>query len=239
MRTRPLHRAGSAASSAVILSALALGALAQPASADTPRQDAVLARLKTRGDAEIARRLTTLDQLSHVISDAKHISDGDKTTLTTIVVNDRSGLTTLKTKIDADTDVATARVDVQSIVTSFRVYVLLMPQVHLVRASDVGLDAVTRLDGLAARLQTRIDADRAAGKDVTRAQASVDDLKAQTKAAAGVLAPVPDQVTSLTPPQWPGAQSTLKSARESLRTARHDLQAARDDVRDALAALPH
>jgi len=72
---------------------------------------------------------------------------------------------------------------------------------------------------------------------VTKAQASVDDLKTQTKAAAGLLTPVPDRITSLTQGQWPGAQSTLKSARESLRTARHDLQAARDDVRDALAAL--
>ena len=34
----------------------------------------------------------------------------------------------------------TARADVQSIVTSFRVYVLVEPEVHLVRAADAALD---------------------------------------------------------------------------------------------------
>ena len=236
MRANTIRRMAAVAA---LVPTLALVGVAVPASADTPRQDAVLTRLKTRGDAEIARRLATLDQLSSGLSQASHLTAADKSTLNTILNNDKSGLTTLRTKIDADTDVATARVDVQSIVTSFRIYVLVVPQVRLVRAADLGLDAATRLDQVASRLQTAIDADKTAGKDVTKAQAAVDDLKAQTKAASGLLTPVPGQIVAITPSQWPGAQSTLKSARDAVRNARHDLQTARGDARTALTDLPH
>src|SRR5690242_14251407 len=105
----------------------AIAAVTAPAFADdTP----AVTRLHNRADAEITRRLATLDRLTEVVNSAKLISGDDRTALVTKIVTDRAGLTELKATIDADSNLATLRPEVRRIVTDFRVYVLLEPQVR-------------------------------------------------------------------------------------------------------------
>src|SRR2546428_166016 len=83
------------------------------------------------GDVEIDRRLGTLTTLDGLVRDARHLTDADRQELLGEISADRSGLTALKAKIDADTDLTTLRNDLRTIVTGYRVYVLLEPKVRL------------------------------------------------------------------------------------------------------------
>src|SRR5439155_10089617 len=99
------------------------------------RSDAISV-LKARGDFEIDRRLRTLADLTRRVHDATHLTAADRDALTTQLAAETSGLTALKAKIDADTDLATLRADLRDIVTQYRVYLLMDPKVHLVIGAD-------------------------------------------------------------------------------------------------------
>src|ERR1019366_8299375 len=63
-------------------------------------------------------------------------TSGDKATLLSQLSADASGLQTLLGTIDADTTVAKALADTETIVTGYRVFLLEQPKVHLVIAAD-------------------------------------------------------------------------------------------------------
>ena len=180
------------------------------------RSDATAA-LKARGDVEIDRRLRTLADLTKRVQNAKHLTPANRDALATQLVAETSGLTALKAKIDADTDLATLRADLRAIVTQYRVYLLMDPKVHLVVAADRSLAAADAFDKVFAKLDGKPGVDQAKLAD---AKAKVDDAR---KLAGGV----PDSVIPLQPPDYPGNRPALESARDDLRTARQDLRAAR------------
>ncbi len=196
-----------------------------------------MAALKQRGDTEIDRRLGTLTTLKGVVTDAKHLTDADRQALLGQINADTTGLTALRTKIDNDTDLATLRADVRSIVTAYRVYVLLEPQVRLVRAADASVDLAEYFDDLATRLQSRIDAAKGAGKDVTAAQAALDDMIAKVADAKAKATPIPGQEIPLTPAGYPANRPTLVSARGTLLQVKADYETARNDARTVVSAL--
>jgi len=223
----------------LIIVACIVVAGAVPAGAQTattgPARAQQLALLKARGDAEIARRITTLDQLAARISTSRHITDADRTRLTNETSTEKGGLTSLKAKIDADTDLATLRQDLHRIVVDFRVYVLVVPQVHLTGAADAALSAADRLAAISMRLQSLLDQNALAGGGVLSSQLA--DANAKIAAAKQLAGPLPDKLAALTPSGYPGNRDVLVTAREALRTARSDLRSARDSIRQVVSSL--
>jgi hypothetical protein len=225
----------------LIIVACIVVAAAVPAGAQTattgPARAQQLALLKARGDAEIARRITTLDQLAARMSTSRHITDADRTRLTNETSTEKAGLTSLKAKIDADTDLATLRQDLHRIVVDFRVYVLVVPQVHLTGAADAALSAADRLAAISTRLQTLLDQAATAGNDGNVLRSQLADANAKIAAAKQLAGPLPDKLAVLTPSGYPGNRDVLVSARDALRTARSDLRSARDSIRQVVSSL--
>jgi hypothetical protein len=220
--------------SLVVIGGLTLAGTAPASAAGTT----TAATVKARAHAAIERRLATLADLRSRVTGQARLTSGDRGQLLTQIDADSRGLTALDAKIQADTDRATLRTDVEAIVVDYRVYLLTVPKVHEVIAADTELAAVTRLDAIAARLQAAIDAARAHGHDTTRAQADLDAMKAKVAAADGAAAPVPGQVLPLTPPNWATAdRPVLEAARTSLVDGRADLAAARDLAHQVVADL--
>lgn len=215
----------------------------RPAACATQRQAAkaepTVATLRALGDCELARRFTTLDRLTAGIGQAKALTDTHRTALLAIIARTRTGLTALRSTIDADATVAALRADLPKIAQDYRVYLLVGPQVRLTRAADAGAAAVTRLNAVAERLQARIDRQRAAGKDVTAAQTALADLERNTALAAAQVGPVAGHVLPLLPADWNDgtAKPILVAARGSIKTARAELQAARKDAQACRADL--
>src|SRR5258706_1592229 len=188
--------------------------------------------LKTKAQVLITDRVTRLNALLVRINAMAKLSTTDKTTFTTEINSDISGLNTLKTKIDADTDIVTLRTDVKSIFTTYRIYGIFMPQISLLAAADRMGVASDNLTTLASKLQARV---QAAGSPAdlialwTDMQAKITDAKTQ-------YANVETQVAALTPASYP-ATNVLQNARTEIKTGAADLRAALQDaklIRDGL-----
>ncbi|HZE86721.1 MAG TPA: hypothetical protein VE090_00805 [Methylomirabilota bacterium] len=191
----------------------------------------VTTNLKDRADQEITRRLTSLQNLLTRISEFKKLSTTQKSSLTTQVQAEIAALTTLQAKINADTDTQTQRTDVQSIVQSYRVYALFIPQMQILGAADRMLTVTDNFTTEATTLQTKIDQAKADGKDVTELQPLLTDIQAKIADAKKQAQAAIDAVTPLTPAGYPGNATTLQSARKMLETGRNDLLLAQQDIR--------
>ena len=203
------------------------------------KADPSVTTLRALGDCEIARRFVTLTHLTSAVTDAKDLTSAHRSALLAIIDGTRTGLTGLQATIDADTTIASLRTDLPKIAHDYRVYLLVVPQVHLTRAADAAVTATDRLGTVADKLQDWIDRAKAAGKDVRGAQAALDDMERNTALARAQADPVPGAILPLVPADWNDGHASpiLGEARDSLRAARNELQAARNDAQACIADL--
>jgi len=198
-----------------------------------------LATLKTFGDCEIDRRLDTITRLRTVVGDAKALTADHRAALTAILDPSQAGLTALKSKIDADADLATLKADVHSIFTDYRIYALVVRQVHLVDGDDRVTAAAARLSAAADKLQAAITTAQGQGKDVTGATAHLAAMQAAIAAALAQVNGDAAAILPLHPADWNAgtAKPILDAARSSLEAARADLATALAEAKAAKAAL--
>ncbi len=184
--------------------------------------------LRAFGDCEINRRFTTLTAASSKITASKSIAASDAAALQSEISSTTTGLTSLKSTIDSETNIAALRADIVKIATEFRVYLLVVPQVNLVNGADTVLASQTRFATVNTNLTARIAAAKAAGKDTTAAQADLDAMNASVTAAVGLATPLPAALLPLTPAQYNAgtAGPVLNNARAALLQARNDLKSA-------------
>lgn len=201
------------------------------------RMDNISENLKQRAQSEIGRRVESLNKLLTRINEFKKLSATQKSTLTTQVQSEISTLNALLAKINADTDVATLRTDVKSIVDAYRIYALFIPQIQILGAADRILTVTDEMTTLAAKLETKINEQQTKGQNVTDLQTLLTDMKAKIADAKTQSQAAIDAVTPLTPAGFPGNKTTLQSARQMLATALKDLNTARQDVRQIMVGL--
>lgn len=194
-------------------------------------------RIISRGDAEINRRLQTLAKLNSLINSSSHLTASDKSSLQSEVNTTISGLTALKTKLDAETTTAGARADAQSIFTEYRVYALVVPKVHLIKLADDIQATDTKLQTLAGKLQTRINTAQSAGKDVTALEKQLTDLNAQIAAAQNIAGNVEAKVVTLEPSDYNTDHQVLSGYSTQLKNARSDDKTAYNDAASIAAEL--
>jgi len=103
-------------------------------------------------------------------------------------------------------------------------------------AADVATSATARLREVAGKLQQAIAAAKAAGKDVSAAEAKLAEMNHELDAVA--LAGVADTLLAVTPsPDAEAIKAAASAARAKVRTARSHLKAAVADakaIRDLL-----
>lgn len=196
-----------------------------------------LNNLKTRGDSEIGRRLGVLTKLSSVINGALKLSPADKANLTSQVNGEIAGLTALKLKLSGETELAAARTDVKSIVSDYRVYVLIGPKVYLMRAADTISANDDKLMAFSVKLQERLDTLKTAGKDVSALQTSLNDMVAKINAAKTLAAAVSQKVFALQPTDYNSDHTILIGLRDQLKTAHLDNIAAYNDAKTIFNTL--
>jgi hypothetical protein len=200
---------------------------------------ASVATLRAMGDCEINRRFTTLSQFGSRVSGSKVLTSSDAAALTAEIGSTTSGLTSLKATIDAETSISALRTEINRIAADYRVYLLVGPQVNLVSAADGVIASQTRFSKVNTNLTSRIAAAKAAGKDVTAAQADLDKMNAAVTAAVGLATPLPAALLPLTPAQYNSgtAGPILANARTALGQARDQLKAAVADAKACRDAL--
>jgi hypothetical protein len=197
---------------------------------------------KGKADTEIARRITALNDLLSRVQQMTKVSSDFKTSINTAIQTQISGLNTLKTKIDADTDATTLKTDIQSITASYRIFALVLPQVRIAAAADREATIDNMISQIGVKLQARLQAAQAQGADVTALVSALTDMAtkladAQTQAQSAISTTatlVPDNGDQT---KMAANTTALKGARANLQTAQQDLVAARKDVTTVLNGL--
>ena len=201
-----------------------------------------LQKIISRSDTAITARISDLNNLNTKVQAMKNVSATEKASLSTEIQTNISGLTALKAKIDADTDVNVALSDEKIITGNFRIYALIVPRGHVEASADRVSTIVGMMQTIATKLQTRITADQTAGKDVAVLQSALTDYNAKiadaqvqaTKAQSEVASLVPDNGNKT---QLASNTAALKTAREYIKTATADLHTARADAKTILQGL--
>lgn len=196
-----------------------------------------LTAIKTKGDAELGRRVDTLAKLLITINSATRLSSSSKQALSEQVSNENVALVALRVKLAAETTVADAANDVKTLVTEYRVYALIVPKVQLIRAADDEQVAEAKLLALQAKLTTRINNARTAGKDVAALQAKLDDMTANLAQAQSISSEVETSVLPLQPTDYNNDHTILSGQRDKLKTAKTAAQAAFTDAKAIVAGL--
>lgn len=212
----------------LVAAATVVGLLATggPALADDP----TLPGLKTALTHRIDLRLAALAKDTTVVNGAKNLTAADKSTLTSLIGQDTTGLTALRTKVAGQTTVDALKADATSMVDDYRIFLLVGPKVRLAVAGDAETVAGDRLQDAHDRLATQVAAAKAAGHDTSAAEAELSDMQAAIDRAGkdgdGQVATLlaiqagPDG-TAITA-KVTGVRQALSSARTDLRTALAD-----------------
>ncbi len=196
----------------------------------------------TRGDQEIDRRIKALTELNTRIQGMQKVTDAFKTGVSASITNEINTLNGLKTKIDADTDAATLKADVQSITKSYRIFALVIQQGHIAAMADREVVLVSMMSTLGSKLQARIQTATTAGASTTVMSAALTDMAAKLQSAQKNAEESVTTSSSLTPDEGDAAKlksnnEALQKARASLKAGHADLVAARKDAATIIAAL--
>ena len=138
--------------------------------------------------------------------------------------------------MQADTTCGQAVTDGRTVVTDYRVYLLLVPQTHLVAAADTGTWAAGQLGAAEPKVQTAIDA-LADPTTKAAAQAALDDMKAQLDGVTTSLSGIADAVLALKPADIPAQLATIDGYRAKVATAHTDLAKALADAKQLKSLL--
>lgn len=185
-----------------------------------------LEAIQTKGTQEIERRLTTLGQLNGKITAATKLTASDKSALTSEVTTEISGLTALKTQLNAETTLAAARIDSQAIYSDYRVYALIVPKIYLIKTADDQQVLEAKIAAIIPALQTNITAAQTAGKDVTALQTDLNNALAGEQAAQVISSAMEAKVITLQPTDYDNDHTILSGDRAQLTTARTDMTSA-------------
>ena len=200
-----------------------------------------LSKIITKSDAAITARIDVLNKLNTRVQAMKNVSSTEKTNILNDVQTNISGLTALKSKIDADTDAKTALADEKNITGSFRIYALIVPQASILASAD-RVDTIVGMTDVSVKLQTRLAAAQSAGKDVSSLQTSLSDYNAKIADAKSQAATAQSSISSLVPDKGDKVKlasntAELKAARANIKTATQDIKTARQDVKKITQGL--
>src|SRR3989344_3472664 len=176
------------------------------------------------------QQITNLKQRADKENTMKRLTDQQRSNFSSQIQTEISNLNNLKIKIDGDTDLATLRADVKSIVASYRVYALFIPQIRLFAAAGKTTNIADQMSLLAGKLQIRIQNASAQGKNVTALQTTLSDMQTKIADAKTQSQNVMKTVVVLSPAGYPANKTVLLDARAILKTAHQDLVLARKDA---------
>jgi hypothetical protein len=247
--------AGFLTGSALLVNFVAIPAYAQDVpntnetidlSVKTPTNTAqALANVIAKGDQYIDARIGSLNTLMLGVQAMQNVSNIEKTNLTNEIQTNIANLTTLRAKLDADTDLSVAHTDELSIFGPFRIYALVIPRGNIMVTADKINTISNMMTGLVPQFRSIISAAKLAGKDVTSLQKATNDILTQTTDATSQALTAENSVVVLVPDQGNAAMAsstaaTLVAARVNIKTAATDIQTARAEVQtvvDGIKAL--
>jgi len=193
---------------------------------------------RTAAEAAITMRLADLNARVTLVNQTPSIGASDRSALLSELNSTISGLQALNTTITNETSVTAFRTEAGDILSTYRVYALVLPQVHLVRASDeMTAVVIPAFQQLETDLQSRITAEQQQGKNVAVTTAAMTDLANQITAMQTDTSGVSATLLGFTPAQWNADHTIVSGPRHMLGSAFSAAGQALKDVRAVRAVL--
>lgn len=213
------------------------------ASASVTMSAAAMTAAKARADKELDRRVEALTALNARVQAMQKVTAAFKTSLATNIDTQISAFQGLKAKIDADTDGATLKADVQSITDSYRVYSLVLPQIRIATAADREVTIAFMMQTLGNKLAARVQAAGNAGGDIKALGDALTDMATQISTASAKAQAAVEVSAPLAPDNgdkdiMAKNKAALAEARADLTASNKALVAARKDVDTIMKLLP-
>jgi len=183
-----------------------------------------IARLKELGVMLIENRISLLAKLKTRIQGMESLTAEEKNKLTSDIDTNIADLNTLKTKIAADTDLATLKADIKSIFEKFRVYMVVAPRNLGQSSTKQGMYILGRLEAIERQLQTMLDQNKNAGKDTSSIQLLIDQVNAKLADAKTQLAIAEEKFKLMTPANTEAAKTARDAGKAAMKQAKQDLK---------------
>lgn len=204
------------------------------------KQQNNLAGAKKRADQAINRRLSELNKLLQRVQNDQKLTSDDKANLSSDIQSAINGLTALKSKIDADTDLPTIKSDAKQIISGFKVFDVIVPKTRLLITIDDLMSVTTRIAGFTPKIQDLVNNLKSEGKDVTQLQSLLDDVNSRLTSINNQLSSDKTLVLAVTisstdpKSTFTQVRKDLAGVRQSLAQVRHDFGKTREAFEKAI-----
>jgi hypothetical protein len=221
------------------VAALALGVgllagAATPAAAATTIDPAA----RAAAEASVTTRLADLHARVTLVQETSWLTATDKSSLLTELDGEIAGLGALATTIQAETGVAAFRTEAADILSEYRVYALVLPQVHLVRATDQVTDVILPdLQSAESLLVQQIQLENQQHKDTSATAGPMSDLVSQITNLRTATNGLSAQLLAFTPAEWNANHAVVVAPRQKLQSARGDAGRALVDIKTVEAIV--
>ena len=187
------------------------------------------------GDQRIDQRTAALTKLNDKASAqvaAGHITSSQASAIQADVTSNQSGLTALKSKLDAETDATAARQDVKNVYTQFRIFAVVLPRDYHEIVLDIMTNVQAKLVGLEPKLQQAIAS--APADEQAQLNSLYSDFTAKLGAASTQITNANGMVSYFTPSNFDNNLATYRTNWLNFRSA---VLAGRADLRQAASDL--
>jgi hypothetical protein len=188
----------------------------------------------TKGGKLIDMRTKALTKLKTSINNSKLTAD-QKTALSSMIDDNITGLTQLKTKLSAETDLTAAKADVNSIFVDYRIYGVFLPKINALRLIDMDSNHLSTLQNTTfINYQAKIDALKTSGGNATliaNMEAGLAKAKTDASTASNLINSTQTEAQNLKPADYPTQSKTaLNEIRANLNKIRADFRMIRIDL---------
>lgn len=230
-----------------VLGVMAVGALVPATAFAAPVSSTKCAATDTAcviaaGDKLISDRQAALTKLSGTISTdltQKKINSDQASALQADVSTNQTGLTNLKTKLDAETTAKAARADVVNIFSQFRIFAVVIPRDYRHLQMDIEQNVKALMQSVAPGIQDAIA--KAPASKQAQLKTLFQDYQKNVAAAESQIDIAQNDFPSMTPENFnvnrASYEQTRKAVVDAVKDARTDLHKAADDLKQMTQSL--
>jgi len=193
--------------------------------------------LQRLGTTMIDKRINALSRGQTLLAESVYIDDKIKKTLNEQLRENINNLTQLKASIEQQTELLALKDEVRSIINEYRIYLVVIPQVH-------GLAVINKEETLISKLKTVQDTTEvtlaelvAAGYSTDEIQLVVDEAITNITNAESHITPAKSFFERMTIEDWKGAIDLKRDGKQEIVAIRKELRSAKQNFHKAAVAI--
>lgn len=207
-------------------------AITESSGATTEKQQ--LAQVQTRASIEIERRIKSLNALTPLIAKLANPSAAAQKSYDKAVANEIELLQQHSAAINGDATLAAATADAKKLTPEYSAFMVLVPKTWLIITADWQQVWEAKLSTYADKIQDRLGTASNAGKDISAAQITLNDLRSHISLAQDASDAVAKAVPETQLGQYNANHAVLVTHYTKLNTAHSNLDVAMTDAKKLL-----